>query len=199
MTRYPAPDGGVDGWSHFEFLDEAAPESAAPAAAESVAPPALLPVPGAGGNPWAAMDADYRPIPIRTRLPLRELLRRHATPEAIVQRSRFERPVITLWLLVSCWFQGPGPWITWGLAIIAFSFAMGATFAVNQYDGLAGVYRAIGLAQVLVGLCAVIDPGPFLPFLGAYCLGTLLAWVFVECRYLYRREKQQAQWGFWGL
>lgn len=186
-------------WGSFEFLDEddedgldAEGEGGGPpdpALPEPFAPPAtsgaLLP-----RTSWAAMDTDYRPpayVPLR--LPLRELLRPHASREALRQRGRLELPTIGFWLLLTCFSQTAWMWGALGIFMVAFSLIMRRTFELEKLEGQAGVYRAIGVAQILGALSSIISFGSFTPLFGAYAVGVLLSWIFVEARQLYRMEK----------
>jgi hypothetical protein len=186
-------------WGSFEFLDEDDEDGpdgetraiAPPATGSSApfAPPAtsdaLLP-----RTSWAAMDTDYRPpayVPLR--LPLRDLLRPHGSREALRQRGRLELPVIGAWLLLTCFSQTVWMWGALGTLMIGFSVFMRRPFELEKLDGQAAVYCAIGVAQILGALSTIINFGSFTPLFGAYAVGVLLSWIFVEARQLYRMEK----------
>ncbi len=77
--------------------------------------------------------------------------------------------------------------------MIVFSLFMRRTFALCGMEGHAAIYRAPGFGQMLLGVVAMTGPGPFAPLLGMYVAGVLLAWVFVEGRYMYRVERQNLQ------
>jgi hypothetical protein len=77
--------------------------------------------------------------------------------------------------------------------MILFSLFMRRTFALCGMEGHAAIYRALGFGQMLLGVVAMTGPGPFAPLLGMYVAGVLLAWVFVEGRYMYRVERQNLQ------
>jgi len=184
--------------SSFEFLDEVdapAPCLPGPYGRAWPAPPAPLPLPPVQPRTaWEAMDADYRvPPEPPTRLPYRDLLCWAAPPAAVAQRSRLELPLLLAWLAGSCLFHSPLPWLIAGGAMIGGAQFLRATFAVWGLTGQAGLYRAMGLGQVAVACAAVVGFGPFTPLLGGYGLSVLGSWIFLECRYLYRLERQTMQ------
>ena len=184
--------------SSFEFLDEVdapVPCLRGPYGRAWPAPPAPLPLPPVQPRTaWEAMDADYRvPPEPPTPLPLRDLLRSAATPAAVAQRSRLELPLLLAWLAGSCLFHGGLSWLIAGAGMIGGAQFLRATFAVWGLTGQAGLYRAVGLGQIAVACAAVVDFGPFTPLLGGYGLSVLGSWIFLECRYLYRLERQALQ------
>ncbi|MDQ2806730.1 MAG: hypothetical protein M3Z04_07405 [Chloroflexota bacterium] len=186
--------------SRFEFLDEAAPPAPCLPGPYGRAWPALsVPLPLPPVQPrtaWEAMDADYRqPLEPPTPLPLRDLLRPHATPAAVAQRSRLELPLLLVWLAGSCLFHAGLAWLIAGLVMIGGAQWLRATFAVWGLTGQAGLYRALGLGQIAVACATVVNFGPFTPLLGGYGLSVLGSWIFLECRYLYRLERQTMQQG----
>ncbi len=199
MVATDRADAAAD-LSSFEFLDEAdspAPGLPGPYGRAWPAPPAPLPLPPVQPrSAWEAMDADYRQPPEPpTRLPLRDLLRRAVPPEAVAQRSRLELPLLVAWLAGSCLFHSGLPWLIAGGAMIGGAQFLRATFTVWGLTGQAGLYRAVGLGQIALACATVVDFGPFTPLLGFYGLGVLGSWIFLECRYLYRLERQTAQRG----
>ena len=202
MAQLPQADFNSNDHAHFAFLDDdGAVAGGMGPAADLFAPPVRVagplapgPVPVNPENGWHALDADYRVLAEPpTALRLAELLRRDAPPVAVYQRARLEPPVLIGWLILSCYLLGAVPWLILGPAMILFSLFMRPTFALCGMEGHAAVYRALGFGQVLLGVVAVTGPGPFAPLLGMYALGVLLAWVFVECRYMYRVERQNLQ------
>ncbi len=194
------PDPNESALSRFEFLDEAtSPAPCLPGPYGGAWPPPSVPLPLPPVQPrtaWEAMDAEYRQPPEPpTRLPLRDLLRRAAPPEAVAQRSRLELPLLLVWLAGSCLFHSALPWLIAGLGMVGGAQWLRATFAVWGLTGQAGLYRALGLGQIAVACATVVDCGPFTPLLGGYGLGVLGSWIFLECRYLYRLERQTMQQG----
>ena len=203
MSKLPQADFNSNDCAHFAFLDddrESGGETGPPPA-DLFAPPvrgagpiAPRPIPVNPANGWHALDADYRALPEPlTALPLAELLRRDAPPLAVYQRARLEPPLLLGWIVLACVWLGAVPWISLGLAMIFFSLFMRRTFALCGMEGHAAVYRALGFGQVVLGVVAVTGPGPFAPLLGMYVAGVLLAWIFVEGRYMYRVERQDLQ------
>ncbi len=196
----PTSNQDAAAFDSFEFLDEA--ESAivhlaGPYGRPWSAPPAPLPLPPVQPRTaWEAMDADYRlpPEPI-THLPLRDLLRPFPTPAAVAQRSRLELPLLLIWLTGSCLLHGFLFWLPAGALMIGVAQFLRATFAVWGLTGHAALYRAVGLGQMAVACATVVDMGPVGPLLGCYGLGVLFSWIFLECRYLYRLERQTLQQG----
>jgi hypothetical protein len=202
MAQLPQADFNSNDRAHFAFLDDDGaagggigppPDLFAPPV-RGAAPGAPGPVPVNPANGWQALDADYSALPEPiTALPLAALLRRNAPPVAVYQRARLEPPVLLGWLVLSCCLLGAVPWLILGPAMMLFSLFMRRTFALCGMEGHAAVYRALGFGQALLGVVAVTGPGPFAPLLGLYALGVLAAWIFVECRYMYRIERQQLQ------
>ena len=198
MAQLPEADFNSNDRAHFAFLDDDAPGDGAGPPADVFAPPVRvagpvvpLPIPVNPANGWQALDADYRVLPEPpTALSLAALLRRDAPPVAVYQRARLEPPILLGWVAVSCLWLGALPWLVLGLGMAGFSLFMRRTFAMCGMEGHAGVYRALGGGQMLLGVVAVTGPGPFAPVLGLYAAGVLLAWVFVECRYMVRVERQ---------
>jgi hypothetical protein len=199
QTKLPEADFNSNDQAHFAFLedDDAAGAVGGPPG-DWFAPPVRgagplspRPIPVNPANGWQALDADYRVLPEPpTALSLAELLRRDAPPVAVYQRARLEPPVLLGWVAVSSLWLGALPWLVLGLGMIGFSLFMRRTFALCSMAGYAGVYRALGGGQMLLGVVAVTGPGPFAPLLGLYAGCVLLAWVFVECRYMVRVERQ---------
>ena len=200
MLATPNSESDEAALSHFEFLAETEPPVPylpRPYGRAWPAPSAPLPLPPVQPRTaWEAMDAEYRlPPEPPTSLPLRELLRLHATPAAVAQRSQLELPLLLAWLVGSCLFHSALPWSIAGLGLIGGAQFLRATFALWGLTGQAGVYRAVGLGQIAVACATVVDFGPFTPLLGGYGLSVLGSWIFLECRYLYRLERQAMQRG----
>ncbi len=188
------PDGSD--LSVFEFLDDDG-EPIAPVPSAAIAAP-LPYAPPVAGNAWAAMDADYRmpagPPPLAPGRP-----RRGPAPETLAARARLELPGLVVWLFASCLSPSVWGWVLLGLGLFAFATVLRRPFTFCGLDGQASVYRAAGLAQILLALSTVVDAGPFTPFLAMYTVGVLLAWIYVEGRLVFRLEQAEYRARYRGI
>jgi len=201
MATLSHADFNSNDCAHFAFLDDDGTASGEMTPADLFAPPVRVagplapgPVPVNRETGRQDLDADYPVLPEPlTVLPLAALLRRDAPPLAVYQRARLEPPALLGWVILSCYLLGAVPWLSLGAAMMLFSLFMRRPFALCGMEGHAAVYRALGCGQALLGVVAVTGPGPFAPLLGMYVAGVLLAWIFVEGRYMYRVERQNLQ------
>ena len=190
-----AADSDGSGLSVFEFLDDdGEPIVPAPPAAAGAPLPYAPPV---ADNAWAAMDADYR-MPTGPPL-LAGRGRPGPTPETLAARARLELPGLVVWLFASCLSPSVWGWVVLGLGLIAFATVLRRPFAFCGLDGQASVYRAAGLAQILLALSTVVDAGPFAPFLAMYSVAVVLAWIYVEGRLIFRLEQAEYRTRYRGI
>ncbi len=152
--------------------------------------PTLLPRPAVPPNPWSALDTEFRddrpPPPERsTQLPTVGFSGRFwkvDVEQPSDARVRYERPILLVWALVSCLWQGFIPWVVMGLALIVY--AGGARRVFREYGLVAQpwVYCAMALGQIMLACSFIAKLGPLWPFIGLYWLAVVLAWVIVELR-----------------
>jgi hypothetical protein len=124
----------------------------------------------AGGPPLRAPAAASMPPP-RARL-----------ARAGAFWARWEAVWLVLWLLASGVWRGAVPWLALGLLVILFSALAREPFRRAGMGGLAGIYRAAGLAQLALGCSFVVDLGPLWPLVGLYCLGVAVCWFLIALR-----------------
>ena len=96
--------------------------------------------------------------------------------------ARWEAVWLVLWLLASGMWRGAVPWTALGLLVILFSALAREPFHRAGMGGLAGIYRAAGLAQLALGCSFVVDLGPLWPLVGLYCLGVAVCWFLIALR-----------------
>jgi hypothetical protein len=92
--------------------------------------------------------------------------------------------LLILWILLTGFFIGFVPWVLLGLGVVIFSLVMRKPYREARLRGQAGVYRALGIGQILLGISFVYDYGPLWPLVGAFCAGAVLAWLVIEVRHL---------------
>ena len=91
--------------------------------------PTLLPRPAVPPNPWSALDTEFRddrpPPPERsTQLPTVGFSGRSwkvDVEQPSDARVRYAQPILLVWALVSCLWQGCIPWVVMGLALIVYA------------------------------------------------------------------------------
>jgi hypothetical protein len=108
----------------------------------------------------------------------------NTAPESLNPRTFIETPFLIVWILLTGFFIGFVPWVLFGLGVVAFSLVMRKPYRAAHLKGQAGVYRALGIGQILLGISFVYQYGPLWPLVGAYCAAAVLAWLVVELSHL---------------